>query len=278
MLTALLRNARAASVPSVVFTFDPPPTTILRPDEAPPAITTTERKVELLTRFGVDGVIVYPTDRALLEMTPREFFDRIIKKELGATALVEGPNFCFGKQRAGTIDVLREFCEQDSIHLEIIPPVTIGDQLVSSTEIRRLILAGRVADAAKLLGSPYQLEGTITRGAGRGRGIGFPTANLIEIETVVPADGVYAGRVYAGSTWYAAGINIGPNPTFGEQQRKVEVHAIDFHGELHDRELAVEFLDRLRDTVPFASVDELKLQLQRDIDLARNLAKGTPVL
>jgi riboflavin kinase/FMN adenylyltransferase len=272
MIAALTRHAHAEGAPAIIFTFDPHPIALLRPGQSPPPLSTTERKIERLDEHSVDGVIVYPTDQALLHLSPRDFFDRIIINQLDVRGLVEGPNFYFGHDRAGNVETLREFCREAGRILEIVPPVVVEGHLVSSTEIRRLIASGHVRQAAGLLGYTYRISGSVVRGAERGRTIGFPTANLEGIRTVVPRDGVYAGRAQAGSTWYGAGINIGPNPTFADQDRKVEVHLIDFAGDLYGSRVAVEFLDRLRDTVRFESVAHLTTQLRCDIDRARALA------
>ncbi len=274
MIAALTRHAKSAGAPSVIFTFDPHPIALLRPGQSPPPLSTTERKLELLAEHGVDGVIVYPTDQALLNLSPREFFDRIVVDRLNVRGLVEGPNFFFGHNRAGSVETLREFCREADKVLEVVAPVAVEGHLVSSSEIRRLIAAGQVRLAAGLLGCTYRISGSVVRGAERGRTIGFPTANLEGIRTVLPRDGVYAGRAQAGAAWYAAGINIGPNPTFADQDRKVEVHLIDYAGDLYGARIAVEFLDRLRETVRFDSVEQLKSQLRADIERAKALAKA----
>lgn len=277
MIAELVRNAREHAAPAVVFTFDPHPIALLRPGQSPPPLSTTERKIELLSECGVDAVIVYPTDQELLHLTPQEFFNRIILDQLQARGLVEGPNFFFGHNRAGSIETLREFCDAAGIKLEIVPPVVMGEHLVSSSEIRRLIVDGRLREAAALLGATYRVSGTVVRGAERGRTIGFPTANLEGIRTVLPRDGVYAGRAFVSSSgtngaWFAAGINIGANPTFADQERKVEVHLIGFSGDLYGCRVVVELAERLRDTVRFDGIDKLKTQLAIDIDRARALA------
>jgi riboflavin kinase/FMN adenylyltransferase len=273
MISALARSASRHSAPAVIFTFDPHPIALLRPGQSPPPLSTTERKLELLSQNPVDAVLVYPTDQALLGLSPRDFFDRIIVGSLAARGLVEGPNFFFGHDRAGSIETLREFCGTARMELEIVAPVSVGDHLVSSTEIRKLIADGRVREAADLLGYTYRVSGTVVRGAERGRTIGFPTANLEGIRTVLPRDGVYAGRVQVGSDWYAAGINLGPNPTFADQDRKLEAHLIDFAGDLYGARIALEFIVRLRDTRRFDNVEQLKAQLSIDMDRARGLAK-----
>jgi riboflavin kinase/FMN adenylyltransferase len=273
MIAALIQRAREHDAPAVVFTFDPHPIALLRPGQSPPPLSTTERKLELLSQSGVDDVIVYPTDQELLQLTPQAFFDRIVLGRLKARGLVEGPNFFFGHNRTGNVDTLRNYCDAAGIELAIVPPVVVGELLVSSSEIRRHIADGRVREAGTLLGATYRVAGTVVRGAERGRTLGIPTANLEGIRTVLPRDGVYAGRGLVGSNWFAAGINIGPSPTFADQERKVEVHLIDFTGDLYGCRVAVELAERLRDTVKFDGIDRLKTQLAIDIDRARALAK-----
>ena len=269
----LVQQARRVGGPAVVFTFDPHPVRILRPDAAPPPLTWIDRKAELLAALGVDHVVAYPTDEQLLRKTAREFFDSIVCEGLRAKALVEGPNFYFGHDRLGTIDVLRGFCEEASLQLEIVEPLVLGGEFVSSSRVRRLLAEGRVEEAARMLTQPYRIRGMVTHGAGRGAKIGFPTANLAAVDTLIPGVGVYAGRAYANGTTAAAAINIGANPTFGEQQLKLEVHLIDAHQSLYGQPLEVDFLARLRDIQPFPSVDALKAQLVRDVAAAKEIAE-----
>lgn len=258
--------------PAVVFTFDPHPVRILRPAEAPLPLTWTERKAKLLTELGVDAVIAYPTDEALLTLTAREFFDEIVCRRLGTKALVEGPNFYFGRDRRGDIDVLRRFAADADIELEVVEPIMVGGQYVSSSRVRQLLSEGKVDDAFHMLTHPYRIRGMVTHGASRGAKIGFPTANIDAIDTLLPAPGVYAGTARVNERPYAAAINLGPNPTFGENVLKVEVHLIDFQDALYGEPLEVDFLKRLRDVVRFESVEELKAQLARDVESARRTA------
>lgn len=281
IVQTLLSVARDVNGPAVVFTFDPHPVRLLRPDLAPPPLTWTDRKAELLAELGVDAVIAYPTDEALLQLTPAEFFQQIIREQLSARAMVEGPNFFFGRDRAGDIATLRQLCDADGIQLTIVEPTEHGEagQLVSSSRIRRLIAAGDVDEARQLLTQPYRLRGMVTHGAARGAKIGFPTANLDAIDTILPGMGVYAGRVHVPvesddkHVWPAA-INIGPSPTFGDEEARVEVHLIGFAGSLYGEPLEVDFLARLRDIQPFPSVDALKEQLVRDVERANTIAQG----
>lgn len=272
MIARLLAHARSDGVQAVVFTFDPHPITILRPDQAPPPLSTLERKLELLAQCGVDCVIAYPTDWKLLQLSPDEFFEQIVRRELAAKGLVEGPNFFYGHNRTGNAQTLAASCQAAGLALEIVPPIRVGERMVSSSVIRGLIAAGDVTSAAELLGHRYQVRGRVAQGAQRGRTIGFPTANLEDVKTLLPADGVYAGSAQIGNREWIAAINVGPNPTFGEGARKLEVHLLDFSGDLYGASLSVSFTQRLRDTVRFAGRDELIAQLQRDLAQVRSLA------
>jgi riboflavin kinase/FMN adenylyltransferase len=274
IVEALIASARRVGGPAVVFTFDPHPVRLLRPDQAPPPLTWIDRKVELLAELGIDWVIAYPTDEALLRLTAREFFDRIVRGQLDARALVEGPNFYFGRGRQGTIDVLRGFCAETSVDLAVVEPLTIAGEAVSSSRVRRLIAAGEVTEAGRLLTRPYRIRGMVTHGAARGTRIGFPTANVDAIDTLLPAAGVYAGRASAGGMVWPAAVNLGPNPTFGEHAVKVEVHLIGFDGQIYGQALEVDFIERLRDIQPFRGVEELVSQLRRDVARARSVAEA----
>ena len=267
----LLAAARRQQGPAVVFTFDPHPVRLLRPAAAPPPLTWTDRKAELLAELGVDAIIAYPTDEALLALTPEDFFQRIVREQLRAVAMVEGPNFFFGCRRAGDIRLLGELCKQHGMVLDVVPPLVEGEELVSSSRVRQLIAAGDVAAAAHMLTRPYRIRGLVTHGAGRGHTIGFATANVEAIDTLLPAQGVYAGVALTGAERWPAAINIGPNPTFGEHALKVEVHLIGFTGSLYGLPLEVDFVTRLRDIQPFRSVDALKAQLAIDVARATEL-------
>jgi riboflavin kinase/FMN adenylyltransferase len=267
----LAARARTEGVPAVVLTFDPHPLALLRPSHVPPSLTTLAHKAELLEQSGVTCVIAYPTDRALLQLTPAEFVDRILIAELAAKGIIEGPNFCFGKDRKGDIDTLRELCRDRNIQLEVAQPVGGARAMVSSSTIRSLVTAGQLAEAVKLLGHPYRLEGAVGVGAKRGQQIGFPTANVGGIDTLLPADGVYAGRSHVAGRQFAAAVNIGPNPTFGENARKVEVHLIDFAGDLYGQALAVDLVNRVRDVRKFASREALVDQIGQDVAAVRGL-------
>ncbi len=265
----LLRLAGELGQPATVFTFDPHPVRLLRPAECPPPLTWTERKAQLLDALGVHRVLAYPTDEALLRLTAREFFERIIIRGLGAKAIVEGPNFYFGHNREGDVRLLGDLAAAAGMSLDVVEPVVLDEQIVSSSRVRRLIAAGDVAEAARLLAAPYRIRGIVTHGAGRGGKIGFPTANLAGVDTLLPAAGVYAGRAWLDGEAAPAAINLGPNPTFGENALKVEVHVLDREAALYGQPLEVEFVARLREVMKFGSAEELVSQLWRDIDAVR---------
>jgi riboflavin kinase / FMN adenylyltransferase len=284
----LLERAKAVGGPAIVFTFDPHPVRLLRPEQCPPPLTWTERKAELLAAQGVDWIVAYPTDEALLQLPATDFFQRIVRDSLAARALVEGPNFYFGHNREGTIKRLGELATAAGISLDVVPPVEIGGAIVSSSRVRGLIADGHVGEAGNLLAAPYRIRGMVTHGAGRGAKIGFPTANLAAIDTLVPAQGVYAGVAWVTSegtnqqigharTSYPAAINLGPSPTFGDPTPRVEVHIIGLDDALYGQPLEVDFVDRLRDIRPFGSPAELVEQLHRDVDRVKQLVKVGPL-
>ncbi len=264
----LLARARQLDGPAVVFTFEPHPARLLRPAETPPPLTSIDRKAELLGALGIDAVVAYPTDRKLLSLSPEDFFQVIIRERLQAKALVEGPNFFFGRGRAGDVEMLGHLCRRHQIQLEIVEPVVADGSYVSSSRIRRLIRSGDVRQADELLTQPYRVRGTVVHGVGRGASLGFATANLDPTDMWLPAVGVYAGRGHLGQRTFPAAINIGSNPTFGEKGIKFETHLVGIDRSLYGEVLEVEFLDRLRDVRTFSSVEALKEQLTRDVQAA----------
>ncbi len=268
----LLQRARAVSGPAIVFTFDPHPVRILRPNECPPPLTWTERKAQLLAQHGVYKIVAYPTDEALLRLSAQEFFEKIVRQALDARAMVEGSNFFFGHHREGNIEVLSQLTAAAGISLDVVQPFEQDGAIVSSSLVRRLISAGEVARAAQMLSAPYRIRGMVTHGAGRGVKLGFPTANLEAVDTLLPDMGVYAGRAWLGAECYPAAIHLGPNPTFGESLTKVEVHLIDHHETIYGEPLEVEFLERLRDIVAFDDLAQLVKQLEQDVARSRTIA------
>jgi riboflavin kinase/FMN adenylyltransferase len=271
LVERLLAKARELGGPAIVFTFDPHPVRLLRPQSAPLPLTWTDRKAELLNDLGVTATIAYPTDEALLALSPEAFFRRIVVEQLSARGMVEGPNFFFGHQRRGNIDTLGQLCGQAGVALEIVQPVKRGGDYVSSSRVREALVAGDVDAARQMLTRPYRIRGMVTHGAARGTKIGFPTANLEAIDTLLPGHGVFAARALATAGNWPAAVSIGPNPTFGEHVHKVEAHLIGFSGSLYGQPMELEFLSRLRGMQTFESVETLQAQLSRDVASARKI-------
>jgi riboflavin kinase/FMN adenylyltransferase len=272
LLAEARQQARRLGTAAVGLTFEPHPIALLRPDQLLPALTTLEDRAALMQARGADEVLILRTTPDLLALSAAAFFEEVIRKRLAARALVEGYNFGFGHNRGGNVETLAELGRAAGIPLTVLPPLLVDGKPVSTSRVRDLVLQGDVHGAAALLGRPYRLHGVVIVGQRRGRTIGFPTANLERIATVVPGDGVYAVRaIVDGAPWPAA-ANVGPNPTFGEDARKVEVHLIGFEGDLYGRALAVDFVERLRATRTFRSAAELVEQLRQDVEQARRIA------
>lgn len=274
--------AAPAAVPLVVLTFEPHPLSILNPTQAPPRLTPLEEKREVLAQLGVAVMVVALTSPELLAIEANRFLEMIVER-FRPLHVVEGATFRFGRGRQGTPQLLRDAGERLGFRASIIEPVTLqidgGRTLpVSSSSIRKHLAEGNVQAAAQCLARPYGLRGTVVRGAGRGAGLGFPTANIGRIEQLVPGDGVYAGSARVGSGKWLAGISIGTNPTFGGSARQVEAHLLDFDGGLDDQSIRLEFGVRLRDQRKFGSADELKRQIALDVQAVRAHAAGSSAL
>jgi riboflavin kinase/FMN adenylyltransferase len=273
LLARLRAKADRAGVPALAITFDPHPVALLRPDKAPVPLVWPEREVALLREAGATEVGVFRTGPWLLELSALEFFDQVVCAELAARGMVEGPNFAFGHDRQGDVDALSAWCAAAGIDFEVVQPTVVDGLLVSSSLIRECLRAGRARDAARFLTRPHRIRGVVTRGAGRGAGLGFPTINLAQVDVLIPAEGVYAGRAWIDGhppAWPAA-CNIGANPTFDEVARKVEAHLIGFAGDLYGKCVEIDLVDRLRDTQKFSGVDELLRQLAIDVEQTKQI-------
>ena len=273
MLHRLKARASKAGIPAIALTFDPPPATFLRPETAPAPLTWLDRRVTLLIESGMTDVGVFQTGPWLLGLTAREFFDRVLVEQLGVKGIVEGPTFGFGRDRGGDARLLGTWCAEAGLGFEVVAPSQDDGAIVSSSRIRQVLATGEVEVAARMLARPHRIRGLITHGAGRGAGIGVATANLDEVDTMIPVDGVYAAHAFIdgdGPPWPVA-CNIGPNPTFGEQIRKVEAHLIDFSGDLYGRVVELDFLARIRATRRFGGLDDLLAQIRQDIADARSI-------
>lgn len=270
LLETLRATANALGVAACVFTFDPHPGSVLGGGVVPP-ITWLERKLAILSQAGVDWLVVYPTDRQLLELSPEGFFVEILLKRLRIKGIVEGEDFCFGQGRSGDIRLLSELCKRHGLVCEAVPPVMWEGAPVSSSRIRQCLAQGDVRTAAELMARPFRTCGEVVRGAGRGTSLGFPTANLERVATLLPKAGIYAGVVPIGGRIYPAAISLGGNPTFGEDNSKFEVYIIDFAGDLYGEKLEVDFLEFLRDIKRFSAVQELIEQMSCDVQRTRKI-------
>lgn len=267
----LRARADQVNAPAVALTFDPHPIAFLRPDKAPSPLVWTERKVALLREAGATEVGVFKTGPWLLGLSAREFFERIVVGRFKAKGMVEGPNFAFGRDRGGDAELLAGWCREAGLGFEVVEPMSVDGELVSSSRIRLCLAEGQVDEAARMLGRPYRLRGLVAHGAARGAGLGFPTANLDGIDTQIPADGVYAtlASIDGLKPSHPAATHIGPNVTFGEQVRKVESHLLGFDGDLYDRTVEVEFVARIRGSRKFAGLDDLLTQIRDDVSQVR---------
>lgn len=276
LLQRLRAMADLLDGPAVVVTFDPSPAAILRPGGVPPQLTTIERRTRLLRECGVDDVVVCKTNRELLNQTPDDFFSHLVVDQLKAKGVVEGPNFYFGRNRSGDVFRLRQLCQSHGIAVEIVEPQSDRTSILSSTRVRELLTEGNVEAANELLTEPYQIAGIVVRGSARGREIGFPTANLSEITTLLPGAGVYACRVRVDAHRVLdAAAHIGPNPTFAEARHKVEVHLLDFSADLYGNLLEVDFIARVRGVIRFPSTAALMSQLEQDVQEIRTRLRAT---
>jgi riboflavin kinase/FMN adenylyltransferase len=269
---ALVREAARLGRPAVV-TFQPHPGKVLQPALAPKLITLLPRKLELLEAAGAEAVVVQPFTSDYARTTPGQFEAHLFDL-LGASHAVVGADFTYGARRGGTVETLRRAAAARGAAVHVVPAVTVDGVVVSSSRVREYLLEGRVEAAQRLLGRAFDVDGTVVPGDGRGRQIGVPTANVDTQNELRPAAGVYAvtARFREGTGWgerRAGAANIGVKPTFGGTEVTVEVHLLDFSGDLYGRELRVEFLERLRAEQRFGSVAELVGQIRRDVEAAR---------
>lgn len=254
------------------MTFDPHPSRVLRPDKAPQLLMTKEQKIEALARSGMQGVAVVRFTHDLSLWDPEMFVRAVLVEWLHVSEVWVGANFLFGHDRAGTFSVLRSLGARYLFRAEKIDPVRYKDFVVSSTRVRRLVSEGRVDEAGALLGHHYFIDGTVARGAGRGGELGFPTANLVTPNELVPPAGVYATTTTIGDVVYPSITNIGTRPTFGDVDRIViETHIFDVDRDLYDTSLRLSFVQRMRDERPFPDVDALRAQIEADCRSARRL-------
>ncbi|MGL6225433.1 MAG: riboflavin biosynthesis protein RibF [Thermoguttaceae bacterium] len=271
VLRRVKENAQRLSVPAIALTFDPLPGILLHPHSVHPVLTMLPRKTELIAALQMDALIVVKTDRELLNWTAEEFFQRILIDLCNARFLVEGASFTFGRNREGDGERLIALCEKADRRAEILPPCRINGAILSSSRVRSLIHAGQIESANQLLTRAYQLSGRVIHGDKRGTQLGFPTANLTDIETLLPQEGVYAGFCEINGHKYPVATHVGQLPTFGQEQLRVESFIIGFSGDLYGKPLAVNLLSRLRSICPFDNHQQLTKQIRHDVQQTQTL-------
>jgi riboflavin kinase/FMN adenylyltransferase len=259
----------------VALTFDPHPTTVFAPDKAPTMLTTLADRVELLKIHNADQVAVMKFNEKFAAMSPEDFVSTVLVNQLHASTVIVGKNFTYGHKAAGNVDSLIKSGLQNNFTVEA-QELKADTEVISSSRIRKLVIEGKVEEARELLSRPHRLDGVVVHGEKRGREIGYPTANLGDLDgQTIPADGIYAGWLTVGINFWPAAISIGTNPTFeGVRGRQVEAYALDQEGlELYDKNASIEFGWYLRPTLKFDGLDELLVQMKKDCDKARELTE-----
>lgn len=272
ILKQTVREAQSQGLTPVALTFDIHPTELFAPDKSPPYICSLERRCDLIDRYGggIEEVRVVRFDRAFAALSPEVFVSDILEARLGVRHVLVGADFCYGKGRSGTVTTLLGAGARNGFAVTVLPPILIGGERVSSTQIRSLVMAGDLPAARHLLGHPFVVQGTVGRGKQLGRTLGFPTANLIPLQPrlLLPGSGIYAayGRLADGQTVRAA-VSVGTNPTTdSDGGRKVEAYLMDdFEADLYDAPLELDFREKVRDEQKFDSLETLVSQMRQDV-------------
>lgn len=265
-------RAKAIGGRSVVMTFDPHPTKVMKPQNGPPLITPTQQKLKLIQDAGIDVILCIPFTREFAAISAHDFIQGILVKRVGIREIVVGYDYAFGRERKGDIHFLLDMGSRFGFRVHVVEPVRIDHHLVSSTSVRQLVQEGRLAEAKKLLGRDYQICGSVVKGRNRGgRLLGCPTANLKPLDELTPKEGVYAVKVMVDDQVYEGVANIGDNPTFGNGTLSIETHLLDFSGDLLGKTIRIDFVARLRDEETYPNVEALAAQIRCDIEKARQL-------
>jgi riboflavin kinase/FMN adenylyltransferase len=270
IIRQVIERAQTLQGVAGVITFDPHPLKVLRPGKAPPMVETMNQRMEQFAAMGLEAALVLRFDRALAALSPEEFVHGVLVEELKTAAVLVGQNFHFGHRQEGDVDTLTQLGQRFGFSVEIIDPVVIDGEFVSSTGVRNAIAEGRVVDAARLLGRPFSLTGEIIRGAGRGATVLFPTLNLAPEQELLPKVGVYATETLLDGRVYRSATNVGFRPTFDGTLLGVESHLFDFSRELTKGRLEVRFCERLRDEKKFGGPAELRAQIAADLRETRD--------
>jgi riboflavin kinase/FMN adenylyltransferase len=271
IIRTVVERARETGAVPTVITFDPHPRAVLHPESAPPLLQTLDQKVEGFSVLGIEQTIVIRFDEEFSQTRAGDFLRDVVRDRLHAKEVYLGRGFAFGHDREGNIELLRRVSQELGFFADEVPEVQFRNQRVSSSKVRRLLSEGRVNLARRLLGRPYGVEGLVERGAERGAGLGFPTANLHPRNRVIPRNGVYVTGTLIDGEWRRSVTNVGVRPTFAaDTEPSVETFVLNWAGDLYGDVVRVRFLHRLRDEKKFGSIDELKAQIERDVKRAES--------
>ena len=283
IIKAVVRAAKEKGLASIVLTFDPHPSKILRPDSKTPSLISLDHRIKLIEKLGVDILIVLKFTKAFASMPAEKFVKNILINKLGAREIIVGENFYFGSGGGSGAKLLKKLSSLrgpkgrsnlKAFHVEVIAPVKIAGSIVSSSRIRKLIIEGRLREAEILLGRPVSVLGTVVSGARIGRRLGYPTANINPHHEVIPPSGVYAVKAKAGGGLYGGVLNIGRKPTFfapRDMEPAIEVNIFGFNKHIYGRDIEVQFVKKLRDEIRFSKIEDLVAQIKKDTLLARKM-------
>ena len=275
LLSQLKERARQEGLLSGVVTFRQHPQAVLSPQAKLPCLTDLAQRIRLLKEEGIEAVITLSFTPELAQLSTRQFVD-LLKKYLRMRGLVIGPDFALGRNREGDANVLNTLGRDMGFNVTVVPPLVINGEVVSSTTIRNALAEGDMKRVHNLLGHAFSLQGQVIGGRGQGVKLGFPTANLkIDPQQALPPDGVYATWAYIDDSIYESVTNIGRRPTFGNNERMVEVYVLDYHGDLYGHELRIDIIERLRSEERFDSADELKQQMAKDVKRGRSILSSS---
>jgi riboflavin kinase / FMN adenylyltransferase len=278
ILIKTVETAHRKNRDAIVYTFDPHPRVVLKKVPEIPRINTPDERAHILEHLGIDVLILAEFTPEFAAQKPQEFVSNILVEELGARNIFIGENYRFGKDRSGTPETLKNMAVEAGFTVHVVGPVKCGDTLVSSSRIREYLMAGKIREATQLLGREFTVGGRVIHGHHRGKGLGFPTANIVPEPKLHPPEGVYAVYCMWRDTIYPAVMNIGRNPTFKDRRRSYEVHILDFDQNLYGEIIRVYLVDWLRAEMAFANVDELKTQIARDCAKSREILVGEPTV
>lgn len=272
IINACIKKAKGLNCKSVVLTFNRPPINVVKSKTFKKLIITCEEKIKIIGSIGVDYIIIADINPNFLKLTPEQFCRNILINKLHISEIYVGEGFRFGFQAAGDVPFLKNFFKPYRVKVNVVPLLKAGDEVVSSTTIRKYYSEGKIREISNLMGRNPEIEGVVTRGAGRGRRLGFPTANIDICEFyITPADGVYLGTVSIngeGEKVFPAVINVGNNPTFGESKKWIEAFLLNFSGNIYNKKIKITFLEKLRDEIVFDNENKLISQIELDLEHA----------